>query len=158
MKTTQTTTRPTMIPAPLDPAATLSGPALDKRAALTTTIADRLDQVTGRATRHTHNTREIMENAHKLYNKIRKHVPACHLVGSAITLSSQPSLPRAYGSRKVIHTVATVSIRRGGLYLDTIERVEAWATPNPGPSARAHLTPDAQHRLGQSLLAAATTA
>jgi len=99
-------------------------------------------QACGLASKHIHTPEQIERDANTLYGKLVRHLPKRLLLGSVLRLSSRPMLPRAYGSRKVIHTVVDVEICPTGLFVVAIKRHEDWATDAPGHAAWAVL-PDA---------------
>lgn len=96
-------------------------------------------EVAGKAHQHVHTGHQVRRTAEALHAKLCRHLPKRLLVGSHLKLSSQPVLPKAYGSRMVIHTEILVEICASGLFVTEITRIEAWATSQKHPAAWAIL-------------------
>lgn len=105
----------------------------------------------GKATIHIHTAPHVHDDSLALYAKLARTLPKRLLLGSVLRLSSRPRLPKAYGSRKVIHTVVDVEICPSGLFVVAITRYEGWATNSPGPIAWAVLPSAVQDHLKSEL-------
>lgn len=91
-----------------------------------------IDKVTGKATTHVHTGPQVQRDAEALYQKLWRNLPKKLLVGSFFRLSSRPSLPKAYGARKVIHTEIEVEVCGSGLFVVEIKKCEDWANVKGG--------------------------
>lgn len=110
-----------------------------------------IDEVAGKARQHIHTAPHVHDDSLALYAKLSRTLPKRLLLGSLIRLSSRPRLPKAYGARKVIHTVVEVEICPSGLFVVGITRHEEWATNTPGPIAWAVLPLAVQEHLKSEL-------
>jgi hypothetical protein len=91
-----------------------------------------IDAVAGKARQHVHTGPQVQRDAEALYTKLCRHLPKKLLVGTRFRLSSQPSLPKAYGNRVVIHTEVIVEVCPSGLFVVETKRCEAWASTKGG--------------------------
>jgi hypothetical protein len=98
-----------------------------------------INKVAGKATTHVHTGPQVQREAEVLYQKLCRNLPKKLLVGSFLRLSSRPSLPKAYGARKVIHTEIEVEICASGLFVVEIKKCEDWACSTPYGGAQAVL-------------------
>jgi len=112
-----------------------------------------IDTVAGKARQHIHNGPQVQREAEALHTKLCRYLPKKLLVGSQLRLSSRPSLPKAYGSRRVIHTEVLVEVFPSGLFIVDIKRCEDWATTTPYGGAVAILPEPVKEHLKNVLYA-----
>lgn len=110
----------------------------------------------GKAHTHVHSAWQAATHVAVLHDKLCRYLPKKLLVGTIFRLNSKPSLPKAYGTRKVIHTEIDVEVFASGLFVTKISRCESWASSSKtGALAVAILPEPVKNHLKDVLFASA---